>query len=66
MGIDLRLIPLSHLDSNNWGYSHTLIDLPRDDLAWEKIIAMKPEMLPVGHAYVSAMPDLGLIVLDWH
>lgn len=28
MGLDLRLLPIDFL-SDNWGYSHTVLDLPR-------------------------------------
>lgn len=59
MGVDLRLLPLDHLDGS-WGFSHTILSLPRKRQAWP---AFEPivEPLPVNHnisSFVGAtVPD---------
>lgn len=52
MGVDLRLLPLgclhSTLGTSSWGYSHTVLDVPRRRELWESIDKLGPVAIPVG------------------
>lgn len=52
MGVDLRLLPLDHLSYQSagsiWGFSHTVLSLPRDSDAWPAFEAMRTEQVPAG------------------
>ena len=55
MGVDLRLLPIDCLHNDNgmiWGFSHTVLSLPRRSEAWP---AFEPivESLPASHSISS-------------
>lgn len=55
MGLDLRLFPLDALNQDmtsksTWGYSHTILNVPRDGSGTiEAIAKMRATKLPNGH-----------------
>lgn len=50
MGVDLRLLPIDCLHSNPngelWGFSHTVLTLPRRHDAWPEFDALHPDEIP--------------------
>lgn len=66
MGVDLRLLPVDFIDDRDspkpWGYSHTILPLPRTRDLWVEIATLKPAMLPAEHnisSFVGAVIDDG-------
>ena len=65
MGTDLRLLPVDALHQNSgavpWGFSHTVLNLPRRSEAWKAILGLPAERIPLPHnvsSYVGAhVPD---------
>ena len=50
MGVDLRLLPVRHLhenpDGSSWGFSHTVLDVPRCHDMWSAVEALGPAPIP--------------------
>lgn len=49
MGIDLRLLPVEHFGTMNgalWGFSHTVLNLPRNSEAWTAFRVLQQDLVP--------------------
>lgn len=50
MGVDLRLLPVHHLHENTdgslWGFSHTVLDVPRRREMWAVIEELDAQPIP--------------------
>lgn len=53
MGVDLRLLPMDcWIAKDGWGYSHSIIDLPRDYICWDDIRELNQH--PIGSAKIAS------------